>query len=57
MAKYQNNLIIGGMIGFIGKQFILKKYKSDTFLSKYPDMSKVVPLQNNFLQNKNLRKQ
>lgn len=43
MAKYLNNLIMEGMRGAIGKQFVLKKYKSGTFLAKFPDMSKVVP--------------
>ena len=43
MAVNNNNIIISGTSGQIGKQLVLKQYSFGTVVSKYPDMSKVQP--------------
>ena len=45
MAKTKNALLTGFKVSkeLSNKQFIVKKRKGVTFLSKYPDMSNVVP--------------
>jgi hypothetical protein len=45
MAKTNNPLLTGYKIssGVTNKQFILKKRKNCTIISKSPDMSKVIP--------------
>lgn len=45
MAKTKNPLLTGFKVSkkVSNKQFIVKKRKGVTFLSKYPDMSNVVP--------------
>lgn len=43
MAINNNNILISGTSGQIGKQLVLKQYSFGTVVSKYPDMSKVIP--------------
>ncbi|MFY7964159.1 MAG: hypothetical protein ACOVO1_04635 [Chitinophagaceae bacterium] len=43
MAINNNNIIISGASGQIGKQLVVKQYSFGTVISKYPDMSKVIP--------------
>ncbi|CAF3935589.1 unnamed protein product [Rotaria sp. Silwood1] len=40
--KNKNNLL-SGFSGKIGKDFVIKQYKEKTVVSKFPDMSNVVP--------------
>jgi hypothetical protein len=37
-----NNNLLSGFSGKIGKDFVIKQYNGNTIVSKYPDMSKVV---------------
>ncbi len=41
MARSKDNILLQGTSGQIAKQVVLKTYGDKTFLSKYPDMSKV----------------
>lgn len=41
MAHVKNNILIQGTSGQINKQVVLKTNGNKTFLSRYPDMSKV----------------
>ncbi|HEY1009637.1 MAG: hypothetical protein ACO1NS_15635 [Daejeonella sp.] len=41
MARVKDNVIIKGVSGQISKQVVLKTYGDKTFLTSYPDMSKV----------------
>lgn len=42
MAKSENSLT-DGMTGAFGKEMVFRNRGGKTFVSKYPDMSKVVP--------------
>lgn len=41
MARVKDNVITKGVSGQINKQVVLKTYGDKTFLTSYPDMSKV----------------
>jgi hypothetical protein len=45
MARCKNSIFgaTKGMRGSIGKQIVFRKRGDDTFASKYPDMSNVIP--------------
>lgn len=43
MAKTKQNSLIKGLRGQIGKQLVFKQYGKKTVVTRYPDMSKVVP--------------
>lgn len=43
MATTQNNILLHGMSGHLGKQLVVKQYATKTVISKYPDMSNVKP--------------
>jgi hypothetical protein len=43
MARISNNIVMDQVRGAIGKQLVLKNRKGKGIVSKYPDMSKVVP--------------
>lgn len=43
MAKLHSQSIIKGLKGQIGKQLVFKQYGKKTVVTRYPDMSKVVP--------------
>ena len=43
MARTNQNLLIKGLQGQIGKQLVFKKYGKKTVVTKYPDMSNVKP--------------
>jgi hypothetical protein len=43
MAINNNNIIISGTSGQIGKQLVIKQYSFGTVVSKYPDMTNVKP--------------
>jgi hypothetical protein len=45
MAKNNNNIIINGISGHIGKQVVVKQYSFGTVVTKYPDMSNVIHTQ------------
>ena len=38
MAR-SNNVLLKGMSGHIGRQFVIKQYRGKTVISAYPDMS------------------
>lgn len=42
MARVKNNVVMKGISGQINKQLVARTYGDKTFLSKYPDMSKVI---------------
>jgi hypothetical protein len=52
MAKTKNPLLAGFKVGkeLSNKQYIVKKRKGGSFLSKYPDMSNVVPSASQLLE-------
>lgn len=43
MAINNNNIVINGISGHIGKQVVIKQYSFGTVVSKYPDMANVKP--------------
>lgn len=43
MARTNNNIITTALKGQIGKQLVFKQYGKKTVVTRYPDMSKVVP--------------
>ena len=43
MAKVKNNIITQGLSGKLANQIVFKTRNNKTFVSRYPDMSKVVP--------------
>jgi hypothetical protein len=43
MALIKNNDLLTGLGGAIGKQLVVRVRNGKTFVSKYPDMSKVRP--------------
>ncbi|MDI9364315.1 MAG: hypothetical protein QM541_05145 [Flavobacterium sp.] len=43
MATTQNNILLHGMSGHLGKQLVVKQYATKTVISKYPDMTNVKP--------------
>jgi Skp family chaperone for outer membrane proteins len=43
MARTSNNSLTKGLRGQIGKQLVFKQYGKKTVVTRYPDMSKVVP--------------
>lgn len=43
MARTNKNIITTALKGQIGKQLVFKQYGKKTVVTRYPDMSKVVP--------------
>ena len=43
MARVKNNILLKGLSGALNKQVVFKTRNKKTFMSRYPDMSKVVP--------------
>lgn len=43
MARINQHSLLKGLKGQIGKQLVFKQYGKKTVVSRYPDMSKVVP--------------
>ena len=43
MARTNNNLLTKALKGQIGKQLVFKQYGKKTVVTRYPDMSQVVP--------------
>jgi hypothetical protein len=43
MARINQQSLLKGLKGQIGKQLVFKQYGKKTVVSRYPDMSKVVP--------------
>jgi hypothetical protein len=43
MARTNNNIVTKALKGQIGKQLVFKQYGKKTVVTRYPDMSKVVP--------------
>ena len=43
MAKNNNNIVINNISGSIGKQIVIKKFKAGTIVTKFPDMSNIIP--------------
>jgi hypothetical protein len=43
MARVKKNVIVSDLQGAIGKQLVFRVRNGKTFVSKYPDMSKVKP--------------
>ncbi|MEJ8842837.1 hypothetical protein WG954_10625 [Lacibacter sp. H375] len=43
MARTSNNIVTKGLRGQIGKQLVFKQYGKKTVVTRYPDMSKVLP--------------
>lgn len=43
MARLQNNSLLQGLRGTIGKELVFKQYANKVVVSKYPDMSRVKP--------------
>ena len=43
MASTNQNILAKGLKGQIGKQLVFKQYGEKTVVTRYPDMSKVVP--------------
>jgi hypothetical protein len=43
MARVKNNILIQGLSGALNKQVVFKTRNKKTFVSRYPDMSKVIP--------------
>ncbi|MRX48666.1 PH domain-containing protein [Pedobacter puniceum] len=43
MARVKNNILIQGLSGTLNKQVVFKTRNKKTFVSRYPDMSEVVP--------------
>ena len=41
MARFKTNLLMKGTSGQLNQQLVLKTYGGKTFVSRYPDMSKV----------------
>ena len=41
MARLKENIVIKGLSGRVGKNFIFKQYGNKTIVSAYPDMSRV----------------
>jgi len=46
MAISKDNLIMHGTSGHVGKQLVFKNCKGKTIVTKFPDMSGVVPSEN-----------
>lgn len=46
MARSDNNALLAGFSGAIGKQFVVKQYNGKTVITAYPDMSRVKPSAN-----------
>ena len=40
MARSENNILLKGFSGHLGKQIVIKQYGNKTVLCKYPDMSR-----------------
>ncbi len=45
MARLSKNSLMQGLRGSIGKQLVFKTYNDKTVVSRYPDMSGLVPTQ------------
>ena len=43
MAKLQNNIVIHGLSGQIGKNLVVKQYAYGEVVSKFPDMGNIKP--------------
>lgn len=43
MARTNNNIFTKGLKGQIGKQLVFKQYGKKTVVTRFPDMSKIVP--------------
>jgi hypothetical protein len=43
MARIINNDLLTGLSGAVGKQLVVRTRNGKSFVSKYPDMSKVKP--------------
>ena len=43
MARTKNDILTKALKGQIGKQLVFKQYGKKTVVTRYPDMSKVVP--------------
>lgn len=43
MAKQNNNIVMHGLSGQIGKQLVVKQYAYGEVISKFPDMSNIKP--------------
>lgn len=43
MAELNGTTLLHGLRGAIGKQLVFKKYGDKTVVSKYPDMTRVMP--------------
>lgn len=43
MALSKNNVVVKGLAGKLGKDVVFRTRGDKTFISKYPDMSNVVP--------------
>jgi hypothetical protein len=41
MAYQNTNLLLSNLHGALGKQLVIKQYKSGTVVTKFPDMSRV----------------
>lgn len=50
MAKVKNNIITQGLSGKLNKLIVFKTRNNKTFVSRYPDMSKVVPTEKQKLE-------
>lgn len=46
MARSDNNALLAGFSGAIGKQIVVKQYNGKTVITAYPDMSRVKPSAN-----------
>ena len=43
MARSNNNILLHGITGQIGKQIVIKRYGNRTVVTAYPDMSNIKP--------------
>jgi hypothetical protein len=43
MARNNNNMVMEGLSGQIGKSLVIKQYGTKTIVTKFPDMSHIKP--------------
>jgi hypothetical protein len=55
MARIKKNIIMHGLTGTLNKELMLKHYGTNTVISSYPDMSKVVKSENQKAENHKFR--
>jgi hypothetical protein len=55
MARVKDNILTQGLSGAVNKQLVFKTRNGKTFISKYPNRSKVIPSEKQLVEKVNFR--